>query len=113
RVIDDEIAALQGVLRFWKTKRNKFVAKSSILPPEVLSRVFEFLALAHPYRHDVDATRGGSSPRLGWIVVSHICRHWRQVAVDDTSLWRTISSEMEPKWIAEMVARTKDRPLTV
>ena len=54
----------------------------STLLPELLSRIFCFHALEELPQFKV----GTRSSKLGWIGVTHVCRHWRQVALNDSSL---------------------------
>ena len=78
----------------------------SLLPPELLARVFHFYAVADPPWHGVT--------KLGWIQVTHVCRHWRQVALDHASLWARISGfPMCTKWITEQLSRAKNSPLEI
>ncbi|KAJ7890506.1 hypothetical protein B0H14DRAFT_2689582 [Mycena olivaceomarginata] len=68
------------------------------LPPEILSLVFVFCT---------------SSDSLSWVrVVSHICRHWRGVALSCPSLW-SFPVFSHPTWAEEMLQRSKMTPLTV
>ncbi|KAI0263253.1 hypothetical protein BC834DRAFT_888255 [Gloeopeniophorella convolvens] len=65
----------------------------SILPPGLLARIFHFHALNHPPLMDGES--------LGWIVDTHVCQHWRQ------------GFPARNRWIPEMVARSKDAPLSI
>jgi hypothetical protein len=60
------------------THRNA-LASISVLPPDVLARIFYLVALAEPPWSELQS--------LGWISVVHACRHCRQVALGDSSLW--------------------------
>ncbi|KAI0043549.1 hypothetical protein FA95DRAFT_1563179, partial [Auriscalpium vulgare] len=114
QVIDGELEALYAAARFLNSQRNTLVAKTSILPPEVLSRIFQFLAVVHRYDPERRTARlGRSCKSLGWIVVTHVCRCWRQVVVDDPSFWCTLSPGMSRKWNAETIARSMDYPMSV
>ncbi|KAJ7043600.1 hypothetical protein C8F04DRAFT_724165 [Mycena alexandri] len=97
RQIDHEIQEYQESIRALRSRRNGL---SSIgrLPPEMLSRVFQFCALPDS---------------LSWIEeVSHICRHWRAVALGCPNLWCSpIFSR--PKWADEMLKRSKMAPLSI
>jgi hypothetical protein len=43
-----------------------------------------------------------------------VCRHWRQVALDDSSLWARISGyQMSTAWISEALARARNAPLAI
>ncbi|KAI0263251.1 hypothetical protein BC834DRAFT_785328, partial [Gloeopeniophorella convolvens] len=88
-----------------RTRRDALVPIYT-LPPELLARIFHFHALSHPPLID------GRS--LGWIVDTHVCQHWRQVALGDGSLWSDIKGpSAKNRWIPEMVARSKDAPLSI
>jgi hypothetical protein len=78
----------------------------SVLPPEVLARIFYFLVFKDPA-----CSRGQN---LGWIRATHVCQFWRQVALDDSSLWATISGFSEnTELISEMLARARNAPLDI
>jgi hypothetical protein len=78
----------------------------SLLPTEILAWVFRLLVLEEP------PFSGGRN--LGWIRVTYVCRHWRQVALDDSSLWARIGgTPSNTKWISEMLARAKNAPLDI
>ncbi|KAI0264919.1 hypothetical protein BC834DRAFT_881129 [Gloeopeniophorella convolvens] len=80
----------------------------SLLPPELLSRVFRFL-------QDEDNSLV-SSRQLGWVAVTHVCRQWRRlVALGDASLWGRIGGprSFHQKWFLEMLARSKCAPIDV
>ncbi len=103
--VDKGIDAARQFVRSLLTRRNALVP-ISLLPPEILSRVFHLLVLEEP------RFSGGRSP--GRIRVTHVCRHWRQVALDDSSLWAKIwGIPATTKWISEMLARAKNAPLDI
>ena len=97
-----------------RTRRNNFSLIGK-LPPEILSCIFSFHALNQPNSSDLiydpdDPFPSSPSPTrvgLGWIAVTHVCRHWRQVALSDPNLWRTISFDLGAEWAEEMLARSK------
>ena len=100
------IDAARESIRSLLTRRNTLVP-ISVLPPEILARVFHLLVRKEPpFR--------GRRKNLGWIRVTHVCRHWRQVALGDSSLWSKISGMLaNTKWISEMLARAKNAPLDI
>jgi F-box-like len=103
--VDKGIDAARQLVRSLLTRRNALVP-ISLLPPEILARVFHLLVLEEP------PLSGGR--RLGWIRVTHVCRHWRQVALNDSSLWAKIwGIPTNTKWISEMLARAKNAPLDI
>ena len=103
--IDTATHAWRQFLCSLLTRRNTFVP-ISLLPPEILSLVFHLLVLEEPPL----SWKGN----VGWIKVTHVCRHWRQVAIDNSSLWaRTSGIPKTTKWISEMLARAKNAPLDI
>ena len=50
-----------------------------------------------------------SLTRLGvsWITVTHVCHRWRQVALSDPNLWKTVVFDLGAEWAEEMLARSK------
>ena len=103
--VDKELDSARQLFSSLFTRRNALLP-ISLLPPEVLTRVFHLLALEEP------ACLGKQD--MGWIRVTHVCQHWRQVALDDSSLWVRISgTPTNISWILEMLARAKNAPLEV
>lgn len=100
--IDKEFGAAMQQLR----SQCNALAPISPLPPEVLALVFRFLSFEDPpfsIIHD-----------LGWIRATHVCRHWRQVALDNSSLWARISGVwMNMEAYSEILARARSAPLDI
>jgi hypothetical protein len=98
--VDREVDA---AMRLIHSLRNA-LAPISLLPPELLARVFHFLSLEEPpYSRNQD---------LGWIRATHVCRFWRQVALGDSSLWARISGiPTNAEWISETFARARNARL--
>jgi hypothetical protein len=109
------VAAISPVDKWFDAARQFFhslltrpnaLVPISLLPPEILARVFHLLVLEEP------PFFGRRKRKLGWIRVTHVCRHWRQVALDDSSLWAKIwGIPTNTKWISEILARAKNVPL--
>jgi hypothetical protein len=103
--VDREIDAAIPLTRTLLTHRNT-LAPVSVLPPEVLSRIFHLVALAERPWSNME--------NLRWISVTQVCRHWRQVALDDSSLWARIPRYQQcTAWISEMLARARNAPLVI
>ncbi|KAJ7155425.1 hypothetical protein C8R43DRAFT_430595 [Mycena crocata] len=97
RQIDQEIRKSQDSIRALQSRRNS-LSPVGRLPPEMLSRIFLFCS---------------NPDSLSWIKeVSHICRHWRAVALGCPNLW-SIPIFSQPRWADEMLKRSKMAPLTV
>jgi F-box-like len=100
--VDKEVGAAVQLLC---SLRNALVP-ISILPPEVLARVFHFLSL--------EERPCSGKQKLGWIRATHVCRFWRQVALGDSSLWARISGiPTNLELISEMLARARNTPLDI
>jgi hypothetical protein len=106
--VDKEVDATRQLLRSLLTRRNA-LAPISLLPPEILARVFHLLAL--------EDTPYSDKQNFGWIRgTTHVCRHWRQVALGDSSLWARISgvpTKLNTTLISEMLARARNAPLEI
>ncbi|KAI0048628.1 hypothetical protein FA95DRAFT_1605124 [Auriscalpium vulgare] len=48
---------------------------------------------------------------LGWVKVTHVCRRWRQVALDYDLLWRRIPSVPVTEWTFRFIERSGATPL--
>lgn len=65
---------------------NKMAPSINLLPAEILTRIFsESTCFCSPRIHHESAPS-----IIGPILLSSICRHWRQVALDHRSLWSHI-----------------------
>ncbi|KAI0252264.1 hypothetical protein BJV78DRAFT_1124881, partial [Lactifluus subvellereus] len=64
------------------TRRNA-LAPISLLPSELLAQIFHF--------HALDEPSWSNRKSFGWMKVTHVCRYWRQVALEDSSLWARFS----------------------
>lgn len=73
----------------------------------MLSKIFIFVAFNNPHQSNY------SSGTAEWIKsTSHICQHWRDVALGCPSLWAGILFE-QPSWVEEMLKRSKMVPLVL
>lgn len=77
----------------------------SRLPPEVLTKIF----IMH---RDFAKYPGGAKlghPRY-WIAISHVCRHWRTVALNYPTLWTYIDFNFDLTCLSEVFVRAKQAP---
>ncbi|KAG6826873.1 hypothetical protein H0H92_014077 [Tricholoma furcatifolium] len=105
--IEEQIRAHESIIRYYKKRQNALTVTCRI-PPEVLACIFGQVV--------EDAVGGNPSAYnfICWIkTVSHICSHWREVALSTPSLWSTILVEYYPTWTSEMLKRSKTAPLSV
>ena len=89
------------------------ITPSNKLPPELLRAIFSFLC---PGSHG-DWERSLAMPYKDLLAVSHVCRHWRDIAVSATELWAHIilGHSASAKWEASIAQlcthRSGGRPL--
>ncbi|TFK62930.1 hypothetical protein BDN72DRAFT_862462 [Pluteus cervinus] len=99
--IDDEIQQLQTQIQILRSTRNQLTLISRILVTEILTSIF---VLA---RDTSESPRGYMS-----LVISWVCRDWRQIALGYPILWNDIeSTNME--WVQESLVRSGDTSLSV
>ncbi|KAG9223959.1 hypothetical protein CCMSSC00406_0004425 [Pleurotus cornucopiae] len=98
---DTKINAHFAEIRILREHRNADCSNTRKLPPEILSMIFGILNDQRPqYRHSK------------WIELTHVCRTWRNTALNDPSLWIDFVG-VRPKWIPEIFARSKAAPLNL
>jgi len=81
RTIDDQLKALEEISRTSRYRRNTLIPISQ-LPPETLVLIFSFLS---PFACD---------EKVGYLQllrVTHVCRQWRETALDWPHLWSYIN----------------------
>lgn len=98
-----------------RTHFNSLSPLCGNFPSELLAEVFAYLAVDEgPCSHRSYIMHNNlTHPNLGWIKVTHVCRHWRNVALDYPSLWGKITYALGPKWTALMIERAKSAPLSL
>jgi F-box-like len=102
QAMDDEINSFQESLRALKARRN-VLSPISRLPPEILAAIFSFLPSS------AWVTNAGNLAR---ICVAHVCRRWRETALNYPRLWSDINlTKLTPVGMAEILARAKVAPL--
>ena len=106
RLFDLQIAHSQESIRVLKCRRNGRLPISK-LPVEILSEIF----LLHQ-QNVMDTKRHPRVQSLNWIGISHVCRQWRETALNFSDLWIHIPCH-HPKWAEEMVVRSKQACLIV
>ncbi|KAF9475884.1 hypothetical protein BDN70DRAFT_923694 [Pholiota conissans] len=81
-------------------QRNSLMPIAS-LPPEILGGIFAFVQV-----RDVD-DRGRRIEPLCWIALTHVCRRWRDIALDLPTLWVDLPIDY-PEWVEEMIYRSNE-----
>ncbi|KAJ8690805.1 hypothetical protein PTI98_012204 [Pleurotus ostreatus] len=93
--INDEIRSLE------EYKNNRYLPVSK-LPPEVLSTIFEFIAMT--IEDDVE-------PYSDLLSATQVCRLWRQVALLSPRIWSFIYCSAMPRLVDLFLERSKSAPL--
>lgn len=108
--IDEEVSRLAITLSALQTQKNTF-ALISRLPTAILARIFVCYARDGYYRpYTVCWMPRFEVPR--WVVVSHVSRHWRHVALTCPALWNHLFM-VSSQWTEVLLARSLDSPLWV
>ncbi|KAI0090449.1 hypothetical protein BDY19DRAFT_940215 [Irpex rosettiformis] len=91
------------------------------LPPELLGKIIGYLrdiSPLYPRWIHPSTLKAHRNPlwwhRLRWVMVTHVCRALRNVALSHAELWSTISSTgMCESWSLEFLRRSKSAPITL
>lgn len=86
--------------------RRNCLAPIACLPNEILTNIFKFIE----EDERLDGYDNEDIPAC--LAVTHVCRHWRNVALECPTLWRFIRSS-SPFWLDIMLERSKETPLIV
>lgn len=97
--IDAKIAQHIQAIKSLRGQRN-LLAPISRLPREILAYIFLFLSKEHPFS-------------LAWISTTHICKLWRQIALDTPDLWTCINLSSRREIVETFLTRSKAAGLTV
>jgi hypothetical protein len=105
--IDNELVVLAESMRALRSRRNS-LARVSCLPPEILATVFRHIAEEENSKSYLRAYRR----RVPCMIVTHVCGHWRRVALECPSLWAFINWTSS-RWIDVLLERSKKAALVV
>ncbi|KAI0047186.1 hypothetical protein FA95DRAFT_1470799, partial [Auriscalpium vulgare] len=106
RVCDAHDETTEATLRALREKRNTLIPICR-LPPEVLALVFTYLT---GFAWD---SVNGYPYHIRWIVVTHICRRWREVAIQHAGLWTNINLDIGSNWAATFASRARQVLLAI
>jgi hypothetical protein len=102
QAIVDEIDSLKASIRALQYRQNE-LAPISRLPFDVLAHIFSLLSII--------AWNKLSGP-MSWICVTHVCRRWRETALNHPRRWSHVNlTELTPAGMVEILARAKMVPL--
>ncbi|KZV72502.1 hypothetical protein PENSPDRAFT_750949 [Peniophora sp. CONT] len=95
---------------------NSIISDSLIrrLSDDIIYEVFYALAaIDHPHTTGYKSERRTTNfGRIGWIVMTHVCKRWRRIGLDMSTLWAEIVC-LFPLGVETIVQRTKTTPLTL
>ncbi|KAI0054792.1 hypothetical protein BV25DRAFT_1833527 [Artomyces pyxidatus] len=123
RDLHDELAAIQRASRRVKAQLNH-LRPISRLPPEIFAHILRLYAASErPHCEPVIVVNNDYDyepmPReilrsgLGWLKATHVCRRWRQIALEHTELWRQVDATLGYRWAQEMISRAKSASLSL
>lgn len=106
QMLDEEIEGFKDTIRALKTRRNALLLISQ-LPPELISTIFYFV--------QTDPLSSTPYEKTKWTAVSHVCAHWRRVALETPRLWTCIDIRAfeSGTWVETFLERSKRAPLTL
>lgn len=111
--LDRELSELHNMTCALRTRRNVLVPIAR-LPFEILAHIFALVAsesVPRPYT-TLHASHTGASGSLGWIVVTHVCRQWRAVAMNSPWLWANCVCAL-PVAVCDLLVRSRNVPIIV
>ncbi|KAN0132878.1 hypothetical protein V8E53_009243, partial [Lactarius tabidus] len=101
--IDAEIISLEESIRALRARRNTLSPISS-LPPEIFAAIFSLLCPPSPDRNP--------DRHIARLRVSHVCHHWREIALNHSSLWSYVDfTDLSLAGATEILVRAKSVPL--
>ncbi|TFY75480.1 hypothetical protein EWM64_g8532 [Hericium alpestre] len=121
QTLDNEMDAINVLLSSMGERRNA-LSPISCLHVEILSRIFMILSEEdRPSLSDVHWRIGGNRKKedsggnldMGWLKITHVCHHWRVVALDNGMLWAHVVFDLGQNWTTEFLTRARHFPLTI
>ncbi|KAI0703128.1 hypothetical protein C8Q76DRAFT_632011, partial [Earliella scabrosa] len=83
------------------------------LPPEVLGEIFTFAAAPLTWYSTQYPDWGYPAEVSTWLPLTLVCRHWRDVAYDKSSLWATIAVYNDSRWLEVALHRSRQQAVTI
>ncbi|TFY68941.1 hypothetical protein EVG20_g3355 [Dentipellis fragilis] len=115
KMLDLEMEAVELVMSSLRTRCNALVPVNR-LPSEVLVHVFYLLRRIYvplKKRDPEVAKLSVPSQIIGWVQVTHVCRQWRNVALENPTLWSDIPFILGDRWTTEFFARSQAAPIVI
>ena len=111
QAIDAEIKSLEESILSLKHRRNALAPISS-LPTEVFGTILSILRVPVAPSPLTPPTPSENLDNLPWLRLSHVCHHWREIALNQPLFWNHIRfNDISPAGAAGMLARAKTAPL--
>ncbi|EIM81582.1 uncharacterized protein STEHIDRAFT_125123, partial [Stereum hirsutum FP-91666 SS1] len=99
------------------TPYNYSSSSISVLPNELLVRIFSHFARLRCNTSSGECYCAGRCIGLPWIKVTHVCRHWREAALASPTIWASstwdTSNEMPSEWIERLTSRSASMPISL
>ncbi|VDC01789.1 unnamed protein product [Peniophora sp. CBMAI 1063] len=87
------------------------------LPSNLILRIFKDLRDWEEWLPERDVLESGKILyRSGWMMVTHVCRRWREIALNDPSLWAESTIDVlsiHPNYIPVILERSSPLPLSI
>jgi hypothetical protein len=106
-----EVTVIQERIRALRERRNALVPIYR-LPAEVLTHVFRFLqVMVFTRKKDSRTAIPFVYANPGWLRVTYVCRHFREVAEQEGSLWAVIDLRWHGEFVSLCIERARSHPL--
>ncbi|KAG6830968.1 hypothetical protein H0H92_013680 [Tricholoma furcatifolium] len=116
KYIEKQIRVHASIITYYKRRHNAYTITCRI-PTEILAIIFgQVVSDAHPEEaYSGLGKRLQRRPSFFWIGrISHVCSHWREVALSTPDLWSTIQVNYRAAWALDMlIQRSKNIDLSV
>ncbi|KAG1831315.1 hypothetical protein EV424DRAFT_1641250 [Suillus variegatus] len=107
--VDKDIAALAESLRGCRSRRIS-LSYISWLPLEILTTIFTYIVEEDTPKSHTGTPRPNGAPIS--MIITHVCRHWRQVALECPTLWAYLNC-VSANCLDMMLERSKKIALVV
>ncbi|TFY50760.1 hypothetical protein EVG20_g11345, partial [Dentipellis fragilis] len=112
RMLELEMEAVELVTSSLRTRYNA-LASVNRLSSEMLALVFHSLRQVDTPGHRLDREVNTPSQIIGWVQVTHVCRQWRNIALEHPSLWSYIAFTLGAQWKEVFFRRSKMAPIVI
>ncbi|KAI0315927.1 hypothetical protein OF83DRAFT_1129646, partial [Amylostereum chailletii] len=118
--VNIELAALNTAASHVRFRRNSLLPICRV-PPEILTAIFQVYISDCRFQDEEILSQGSRSPTpplpgcdIVWIFsITHVCRHWRHVALECPGLWRVVNFNHGQSLWKEMANRAQGTPLVL